>query len=766
MSKILFSLNIFIFYCVPALHAKTIYVNQSAAGSNNGSNWSDGYINLHTALAEAQYGDQVWVTKGVYYAYELGISNTFTLVNGVRLYGGFSGTETSLAQRSISDNLTILSGLATPPFKVSNVVYCENTDSTTLLDGFTIRDGLADIFTGQDCDVTPNQNRCHGGGIYLYSDTPGTYTFLTISNCRIIDNGARWGGGVAANFGYGSGGIWIEKCYFENNGCNISGGALYILTGQAPQHQVRVDSCTFYSNYGYSVSGISIQNINDSIDIQISNSLFQNNGATLSCAGIYISNAGHKKPVIHKCVFMGNEAGDSQFEPGRGGALLGNGYKVSDCLFKENSAYLGGAVAAGNIDIVNCLFENNMATKDGGALWITDRNHLINNTFVGNQANMTGGALYDVGNAWDTIVNCVFVRNKAGQLGDWMASIFGNIYIDHSLIDVEDCAALEEGLNMQYASLTCGENNLFNLDPLFRDTLNGDYRLKGCSPALNHGDSSWVARFGLLTDLSGSPRIIDGLPDIGAYETGAFSGNIQANNISCFGEQDGVAFATAFGGYSPYSYQWNTGLQSPMIDQLSAGNYALVITDTDGCSSISSVLIISPDPFQVSTIITDASGSTSSDGSVSIQDIKGGTPPYSIQWSTGDNDTFQLDSLQSGFYQLSITDSNGCDTIISVEVKSTSAISELFASIWDARISTSLSSSHNRGVTLIVTSTQPRDFKYLLYNSSGHILGDGVFSSGIGVTDIEIPCLAGSGIYFIYICDQDTKFTIMTFIRQ
>ena len=766
MNRILLPLSILICTYALPLRAKTIYVNQNAAGLNNGNSWPDAFINLHAALTVAQYGDQIWVAKGIYHANMPGITNSFTMVSGVKLYGGFSGNELVLTQRPTPFNETILSGLAAPPFRVPNVIYCENTDSTTLLDGFIIRDGLAEVFNGGACDLTPNQNVCHGGGVYLYNDIPGTYTFLNISNCRFLDNGARFGGGIAANFGSGSGGMRVEKCYFENNGCSSDGGALYILTGQASQNQFRVDSCTFYGNYGYSASCISVNNTNDSIDLRITNSLFQNNKATLSCAGIYIGNSGHRKPLIDKCFFINNEAGKSQFEPGRGGALLGANYKVSACFFKKNSAYLGGAAAVGNIDIFNCLFEKNVSSKDGGAIWMTEHNYLVNNTFVDNQANMDGGALYDVGYAWDTIVNCIFIGNKAGQQGDWMGSVFGKIYIDYSLVDVQDCAALEEGLSMQYSTLTCGNNNLFDVDPLFRDTVNGDYRVKGCSPALNQGDSNWVARFDLLNDLSGNARILNDLPDIGAYETDKFIAEVYKNDISCFGEEDGIAIAIASGGFSPFSYLWNTGSQNPMIDQLSEGNYIVVVTDADGCSDTLNVDIKNPEPLQIYTIITDATSATAFDGAVSIQNIEGGTPPYHIDWSTGDSATLQISSLSPGLYQLIVTDSNGCQSGITVEVKTTSATGEVSTSNWAAWISTNLSSSQDRIITLILNSSEPHDFKYLLSDSMGRNIGDGVFSSKTGISSIEIPGLVGNGIYFIFLSDEKMNFTTIPFLRQ
>ena len=61
-------------------------------------------------------GDQIWVAAGVYYPDESGgMTNndrtaTFTLIDGVELYGGFAGGETSLSQRNWDANVTVLSG--------------------------------------------------------------------------------------------------------------------------------------------------------------------------------------------------------------------------------------------------------------------------------------------------------------------------------------------------------------------------------------------------------------------------------------------------------------------------------------------------------------------------------------------------------------------------------------------------------------------------------------------------------------------------------
>ncbi|MFN0215908.1 MAG: T9SS type A sorting domain-containing protein [Saprospiraceae bacterium] len=584
-----YSLCMALCFVVP-VYAKVIYVNQNASGQNNGSSWADAFTNPNIALPTAQYGDEIWVAKGAYFPYPAAPILSFVLVSGTKLFGGFNGTESSIGQRDWAANETILYG-DEPGFTWLNVVYGENTDSSTLLDGFTIRGGHADItIFGLPCSE-PNGVDCAGGGIYLYNDNPNAPTMLTIRNCRFICNGALQGGGIAANFAKGSGGLIVEKCYFKDNGCNDVGGGIFIETNQHPQHKIRVDSCLFEYNYGYTSSCISVHNTNNQLDLKITNSVFQFNKAYYSCAGIYIGNGSYAKPVVKSCTFYRNEAGwINQTIPGTGGALFGSNYDVVSCSFRENKANSGGAIGMGNGSIINCLFEDNWAKTEGGALWLTNKNNLINCTFFKNQAGKKGGAIFNVSHSRDTIINCIFIENKAGELGDWMVSNTGKNYIDYTMIDVENCDSLKEGLHPMYDTRTCGPNMFFNIDPLFRDTAMGDYRLKGCSPLLNEGDSTWVSRLGFLTDLDGHSRWQDGIPDIGAYET-TKSDSLKlvatvtpTNSIQ--NPNGSIVLTTVTGGTIPYTYEWSTGGTEDTIGNLDSGTYTVSVADLEGCSNI------------------------------------------------------------------------------------------------------------------------------------------------------------------------------------
>ncbi len=92
------------------LMATTIYVDASKTDdTGNGLSWATAKQSLQIALGLAVSGDQIWVKAGTYKPGNLR-NNCFGLRSGVSVYGGFAGTETSVSERVIFTNETILSG--------------------------------------------------------------------------------------------------------------------------------------------------------------------------------------------------------------------------------------------------------------------------------------------------------------------------------------------------------------------------------------------------------------------------------------------------------------------------------------------------------------------------------------------------------------------------------------------------------------------------------------------------------------------------------
>ena len=139
-------------------------------------------------------------------------------------------------------------------------------------------------------------------------------------------------------------------------------------------------------------------------------------------------------------------------------------------------------------------------------------------------------------------------------------------------------------------------------------------------------------------------------------------------DASCFGLSNGSIDVTINGGTAPFTYFWNTGAVSQDLINIPAGQYTLAVTDVNNCVS-STIYNLSQPASALNVLvnnITDASCFGYSDGSASIN-ISGGTPAYNVLWNNGSTSTF-VNNLTAGTYTATVTDANGCENIINVQV--------------------------------------------------------------------------------------------------
>ncbi len=217
-------------FATASVEAAVIYVDSGAGGENNGSSWTDAFTDLQDALGAALSGDEIWVAAGTYKP-TTGADRTisFVLVDGVGLYGGFLGFETARDQRDWETNATTLSGDIGAGGDDSDnsyhVVWCESVTGSTVLDGFTISWGNADVYS---------DNNYHGGGMYTTADSN-----LEVTNCTFSDNFAAWGGGM-----YNGGSPTVTNCTFSGNSAKNMGGGM----ANNRRSSSTVTNCTFNGN--------------------------------------------------------------------------------------------------------------------------------------------------------------------------------------------------------------------------------------------------------------------------------------------------------------------------------------------------------------------------------------------------------------------------------------------------------------------------------------------------------------------------------------
>ncbi len=157
-------------------------------------------------------------------------------------------------------------------------------------------------------------------------------------------------------------------------------------------------------------------------------------------------------------------------------------------------------------------------------------------------------------------------------------------------------------------------------------------------------------------------------------------GNISGvSAVSCNGGSSGSATVVATGGTSPYAFAWDNGENSATATQLDADNHIVTITDTNGCTTTSSVTITEPNALAIAAInATAVSCAGGSDGSLT-GNITGGTAPYSFAWDNGMT-TATISGLSAGTYILSVSDANGCTNTSTANILEPTALVASIAS--------------------------------------------------------------------------------------
>lgn len=439
-----------IYYYLPLLFllaasqapGQVAYVKHDAAGANDGSSWANAYTSLHDALADATAA-QIWVAAGTYLPGATTL-DVFFVGRSVEIYGGFAGTESSLEQREIEANATILSGdlagddvagdfTANRGDNALHVVYVDSTvTGGVTIDGFTVRNGHSNAeINGQP------EYYYRGGGIFAYST-------IEVRNCTFMQNHARAGASAFVRRSTASGsrfgncrfeenftssqsaGIYIEatsdivveNCEFIDN--NTNRGALY----PAYCTDVQILNCLFQGNVnasGYGGALFAWQPVN----LYVGNCTFLDNQAA-NAAGMYIdqrelTSYDPALVIIDNCTFDGSITTDYG---GSGIFFFNSSFTVMNSSFRNGEAPSSApAIYAGgdgqNFIIDNCLFENNSSNFAASiANYVGLGSGLIqNSTFRANSANSGGGSVSGGFTSRTTVDNCTFEENSAGYGG-------------------------------------------------------------------------------------------------------------------------------------------------------------------------------------------------------------------------------------------------------------------------------------------------------------------------------------------------------------
>ena len=135
---------------------------------------------------------------------------------------------------------------------------------------------------------------------------------------------------------------------------------------------------------------------------------------------------------------------------------------------------------------------------------------------------------------------------------------------------------------------------------------------------------------------------------------------VSAEDVSCYGENDGLIEVEANGGNGNYNYMWGTGDQSEKIELLTAGSYDITVTDDKACeTSISMINIQEPDSMIALLNSTEPAFCALEIGIINIS-VSGGTSEYEYQWSNDSIAENEIQNLAAGMYSVTVTDKRNC----------------------------------------------------------------------------------------------------------
>jgi len=518
--------------CATTAAGNIIYVDDDAAGANDGSSWENAFNYLQDALAAATDGDEIRVAQGFYtpdhgYLPDPNVTNyldpreaTFKFTNDIILLGGFAGIgQVDPNARDIEAYRTILSGdlngddvdvndpedLGNELTRAENSYHVVTLSSNVLLDGFIITGGNA---TGLGGRAVGGEQSRNGGGIYKSEGQ------LSLVNCTLERNIAWFDGGgifdsggnlsiidcnfIGNNVGDNGGGIYksggelsLVNCTFEGNNAGDSGGGIcgdkLILT-----------NCTFMENNAGDGGGICTGS-----EPAMDNCSFIKNSASNKGGGVFNSESGTDRiifgnlassnysrtpnypsePGINNCTFIENTAR-------QGGGICNNGSSpiITNCTFSGNATNSkgGGMYNYNNSSPIlsECAFIGNSGHDSAGGIYVDSSSIILNNCMLnGNRVSQSGGALY-IKQSQVYLINCTLIWNSAEAGSSVVSESFGQNYSEVEIIncivwDRDNAIWKDEGsvVNVSYSNIRGGWEGLNNIDedPLFVDQLGPDH---------------------------------------------------------------------------------------------------------------------------------------------------------------------------------------------------------------------------------------------------------------------------------------------------
>lgn len=556
--------------------AAVLYVAPGGGHEPPFDSWARAATDIQSAIDAAAPGDEVVVSNGIYdtgSAVVRGLTNRVAITNAIRV-------------RSVNGpEVTIILATTNTYFSpdMSNVLRCAYVGAGAELSGFTLRGGM----TASTGDYVA---ACSGGGAWCEDDA-------VISNCVIANNWAYFGGGgvfggtvrdsvISSNsstfytywgrepdrydsLGYGGGALSsrLERCTIRGNEAWRHGGG--ILGCDATDCTIEDNGAHAYwrsspsSRYPYGQGGGACRSV-------LSNCVLRGNSGSTAGGGALDS-------VLTHCTVVSNTAlaseGSSTFTTiGKGGGLYA--CSADRCFIEGNRAAYGGGAWEG--DLTGCVLRGNNAEGD---VYQSSSGQTVSWFGEG------GGAMFS------RLLHCTVAGNRAR---DWGGGICQGAAIN-SIVAFNLCT--NGTANAAFSSL---QNSCAN-DAVPSIVSADNLSLLAASPCVDGGAAEYPVPD---TDISGSPRIVVGAVDMGAYErpVAGYGGPLDliltASPLQTLCNSPVTISLEIVGTPNGYRCEYGDGssslnvLPGPTHVYASAGTYTILVTASNNEVTVSNTAVV------------------------------------------------------------------------------------------------------------------------------------------------------------------------------
>ncbi|KAF2514954.1 T9SS type A sorting domain-containing protein [Flavobacterium foetidum] len=135
----------------------------------------------------------------------------------------------------------------------------------------------------------------------------------------------------------------------------------------------------------------------------------------------------------------------------------------------------------------------------------------------------------------------------------------------------------------------------------------------------------------------------------------------------------GEAGVIPAGGTTPYTYLWSDGQTTATATGLLAGNYSVMVTDSNGCIISRNFTITTTNTLVATTSQTNVLCNGQNTGSASVVP-SGAAGPFTYAWSPSGGTADTATGLAAGNYSVTITAANGCSIVKNFTITQPTAI--------------------------------------------------------------------------------------------